>query len=374
MRILADSGISGVAERFAHLGAVERCPGRAIGRASLVGVDILLVRSVTRVDRALLEGSAVRFVGSATSGCDHIDRDWLARSGIGFAHAPGANAFAVVEYVLGAIAAAGARLEALLAGGRLGVVGYGRIGRALARCAGQLGIRCLAYDPWLAPAADSRLVGMERVLGCEVVSLHAELTQREPWPSHHLLDAPKLAAMAGNCLLVNTGRGALIDNRALLDALRARPRWPVALDVWEGEPNIDAELLRRCLLATPHIAGYSHDGKLKATEMLLAAACEFLGRAPPPAARAPARPALTVPSGLRGAALLRFLLRHCHDIQRDDALLRGQLRRVGFDGLRAGYRLRRELSAHVVANPEELEPEQARILRALNCNPRREPA
>ena len=148
--LLADENIPAVDTYFGAFASIRRVAGRTLDHSQLQGVDLLLVRSVTRVDEALLRGSAVKFVGTATSGFDHIDRDYLAQHNIGFAHAPGSNANSVVEYVLAAIAAVEDKLELLLAGGSIGIIGYGVIGKAVAARFDALGIRCRIYDPWLA--------------------------------------------------------------------------------------------------------------------------------------------------------------------------------------------------------------------------------
>ena len=237
---------------FAVLGEVQLVDGRGLSAADLAVDDLLLVRSVTRVDEALLKGREPCFVGSATSGTDHLDRAWLRQAGIPFAYAPGCNANSVVEYVFSAISHCPGILEKLLNGGCLGIVGYGVIGRALqARCA-QLGIHVLVNDPWL---ESTQLTTLEEVLDCDVVTLHAALTDRQPWPSRHLLGTRELRLLKPGSLLINAGRGPLIDSQALLAYLRAERPATVVLDVWEHEPAVDAALMALCRYATPHIAG-----------------------------------------------------------------------------------------------------------------------
>lgn len=358
LRIVADANMRGVEAVFAGYGEIERVEGRGLGPRQVAGADVLLVRSVTVVDSALLEGSGVRFVGTATSGLEHVDRRYLADSGIRFAHARGANANSVVEYVLAAIAASGDYLERLLGGASLGIVGQGHVGRALADCARALGIDLRVSDPWLEPAPRDA-AALEEVLACEVVCLHSSLTRRSPWPSYHLLGNEALGAMARDTLLVNASRGAVVDNAALLAQLAARGGPRCVLDVWEHEPALNRELLAAVALGTPHIAGYSLDAKLEATRMLGHALADAFDLAPPAAdAGSPPVAALSAPDGLSGAALLRHLLAGRYDIGADDRALREALAGQGreaaaaaFDRLRRDYPERRELRGSPVFAP-----------------------
>lgn len=375
LTVLADENIPAVEQFLGAFARVKRVNGRSLDRAQLEGVDVLLVRSVTRVDETLLRGSAVTFVGTATSGFDHIDREYLARGGIVFSHAPGANANSVVEYVLAAIAAVGDTLERLLAGGTVGIVGYGIIGRAVAARFEALGIRCRIHDPWLARDTVPHAADLHTVLDCDVISLHAELTREQPWPSHHLIGMRELRRLRPAALLINASRGAVVDNAALLEHLAAQPGGRhTVLDVWEGEPRIDTALLAKVTLGTAHIAGYSLDGKLQATRLL----CEAVARQfclPPLSPHGPAEavPALPVPGKLSGAALVRHLVQSRYDIFLDDALLRQAVAGeqdpagtgAGFDLLRKSYRDRRELAGTAVAGLSA--PDQLALVRGLGC-------
>ena len=374
LRILADENIPKADTVFAPLGTVRRIAGRAIEAAMLADTDVLLVRSVTRVDSRLLGDSPIRFVGSATSGTDHLDREYLDRRGTGWAHAPGANANSVVEYVLSAIACVGDKLEQVLGGAPVGIIGYGHIGKALASRLRALGIDYRIYDPWLAQSSIDRPAPLERVLQAGVIAVHCELTDRRPWPSRHLLGERALSTIPPDTLLINASRGAVLDNRAL-HAQLTRGRGPVAvLDVWEGEPTIAAELLRQVRLGTPHIAGYSQDGKLEATRMLFRAACRHLGvSANPGLPGVSSAPLITLPEGLQGPELLRHLLQsHC-DIPRDDRALRQatlgvdvRLAASGFDRLRRHYPPRRELRGALIDGGHLAEPNIG-LVQALGC-------
>jgi erythronate-4-phosphate dehydrogenase len=373
LTLLADENIPAL-EHYLDGGIqVRRTEGRRIRPELLSDVDILLVRSVTRVDEALLAGSSLRFVGTATSGVDHIDRDYLEQRGIAFAHAAGANANSVVEYVLCAIAAVGDRLERLLDGGEVGIVGCGCVGRSLAGRLGALGIGRRVYDPWLAqetvPAADS----LESVLECEVVSLHPELTRLAPWPSYHLIGAGALSRMRPDALLINTSRGQVLDSAALFARLERDDGLQAVLDVWEPEPAINPTLLERLALGTPHIAGYSRDGKLRATRMLAQAVAEhFQLSMPAGACPENGTPAIRVSGPASPAGLMRSLLASRYDIREDDRQLRRVARAgatdigAGFDRLRRTYRERRELAGSRVSGGDGTGAHRA-LVEALGC-------
>ena len=374
MRVLADENIPGLEQLLGPEADVRRCSGRRLERADLDRVDALLVRSVTRVDGSLLAGSPVAFVGTATSGFDHVDRSCLESANIGFAHAPGSNANSVVEYVLTAIAAIGDTLERLLDGARVGIVGGGHVGTALARRRAALDIDYCVYDPWLPEGEVAHAADLSQVLRCDIVTLHCELTREAPWPSEHLIDRAALGHIGTGGLLINTSRGPVVDNRALLRHLGERGGPGVVLDVWEGEPDIDPRLLDSVALGTAHIAGYSLDAKWLASRMICQALAGHFGFAPPEGTGATpgAPPAVAVPEGLSGAPLVRFLLRARYDILRDDALLRGAIAGAGrlearerFDLLRRDYRQRRELAASRVYGP--LGPEARALVHALGC-------
>lgn len=324
------------------------------------------MRSVTRVDDQLLGDHALKFVGSATSGLDHIDREALARRDIPFAYAPGSNADSVIEYVLSAIANCGDKLERLVAGAELGIIGYGNIGARLRQRLSLLGIKCRVYDPWLMDEDYPGLVSLAEVLACKVISLHAELTRREPWPSYHMLDREQLSRLRPDALLINAGRGELINPVALQELLESDPSRQIVLDVWEGEPCIDSSLLLLSRFATPHIAGYSFDGKLLATHMLYLALCKQLGLAVFHREPRRSRKFVAVPPGLEGCALLRWLLEQTYDINRDDADLRAAMP-DGFDRLRRDYPRRRELGAYSITNSDELTPQSRQLCAAMGC-------
>ncbi len=356
MRILADENMPLVEAFFSSIGEVQRVPGRAMTAAQVRDVDILLVRSVTTVNQALLDQSRVRFVGTATIGTDHIDRAWLGEQGIAFSSAPGCNAEAVADYVLASLLHLAEREGVALQARTVGVVGVGNVGGRVASRLQALGVPCLLNDPPRAARGEGGGVALERVLvEADVLCLHTPLVCDGPWPTRHLLNEARLAALRPGTWLLNAGRGAVVDNQALKRRLAQRPDLAVVLDVWEPEPGLDPELAAQVDLATPHIAGYSLEGKLRGTEMLYRALCAHLGRPVEHSLeRLMAPPALAsvrLDPQAEGQSLLLRLARLCYDPRNDDERLRRTLRAgeaeraQAFDRLRREYPVRREFSS-----------------------------
>lgn len=371
-RIVVDENILAGAACFGQFGEVQTAPGRRLGAADVKDADALIVRSVTPVNAALLAGSQVRFVGSATIGTDHIDADWLARAGIAWASAPGCNAPSVVDYCLSALCVLEGVLETLLARrGRVGIIGYGNVGSRLHRRLRALGIDCIAFDPFLDAERCPVLAPLPEVLGCDVVSLHTPLTTGGPHPTRHLLDVAQLSRLPRAAVLLNAGRGEVLATAALRELVRRRPDVRLVLDVWENEPRIDPDLLEACRIGTHHIAGYSADGKLRGLEMVAQAYARFLGvgyRGFPLPVELQRAPELRVDAGAANAELIRQAVLQCYDVRVDDAALRGiaaagDAAGEGFDGLRKHYRLRRELGHCRLRPSAALSVAQANALR-----------
>lgn len=373
MHIVADENIPLLDEFFAAFGSIRRLPGRAIAAADVRDADLLLVRSVTRVDRALLEGSRVRFVGTCTIGTDHLDLDYFAEAGIAWSSAPGCNARGVVDYVLGSVLTLAEREGVDPATRVYGVVGAGQVGGRLVELLRGLGWQVWVCDPPRQAAEGGDFVDLERIVAeCEVISLHTPLDAG----TRHLFDGARLAALKPGAWLINASRGAVVDNAALRQLLPQRPDLKAVLDVWEGEPQADVELAALCQLATPHIAGYSLDGKLRGTAQIYQACCRALGL-PEQVRLADLLPApwlseVTLDGTADPAWALAALCRAVYDPRRDDADFRRSLigdaeaRRAGFDRLRKHYPMRRELDGLRVRLQGEA-PELATLVRALGA-------
>ena len=268
MKIVADANIIEIGSSFREFGELVLIPGRKISNADLVDADALLVRSVTRVDRSLLDGTAVRFIATASSGVDHIDLDYLADQDIGFADARGSNANAVVDYCFAALAFALLKQKIAVAEIEVGIIGGGRVGGLFARKLAGLGIAHRVYDPFL-QERDGHCRSLEQAMQCKVVSLHVPLTHAGAHPTANLVGAQQLESLPDAAVLINTCRGAVVDERALSEFLAHRADITTVFDVWENEPDIDTSLALRVDIATPHIAGYSQPAKAAATESIL---------------------------------------------------------------------------------------------------------
>jgi len=375
VKIVADENIPRVSEAFGSLGEVTLVSGRGLRPGQVRDADILLVRSVTRVDEALLGSSRVRFVGSATIGFDHVDRAYLASRGIGFATAPGSNATSAAEYVVSALLVLSQQQGFRMAGKTVGIIGCGNVGSRVRARLTALGAECLVNDPPLqAAGGPGGFVTLDAALGCDIVTVHVPLELGGSHPTWHLIDADALARLRPGTVFLNTARGAVADNAALLDALTMRDDLTVVLDVWEGEPSIGLPLLERVALGTPHIAGYSLDGKLRGTGMIYRAACEFLGEPVSWDVRSALPPVspvdVTAAAGGDGETLVRAAVLGCYDVRVDDEHLRrllelpAQERPAYFDRLRREYPVRREFAATPLVHGP-LTGEQQRMLAGL---------
>jgi len=361
MLIVADENIPFVREVFSRLGEVRTLPGRRLVPRELRDAEMLLVRSVTRIDEAFLEGSRVRFVGSATIGTDHVDLDALRARGIAFAAAPGSNAQSVAEYVCAALLVLEERGALSLSGARIGVIGVGNVGSRVVKVALALGMTPLVHDPplersegvralgALGPGAPREFVPLREILeSSDVVTLHVPLERSGPYPTWHMVDERFLDALKRGAVLLNTSRGAVADGEALARYARSGRLGPLVLDVWENEPRLDPGLVELAALATPHIAGYSFDGKLAGTRMIYEAACAFLGVRPEwPAGLVPQEELVTRLERPRALDAVRV----SYDIEADDRRLRECMRAGSederaalFDRLRRDYPVRREFA------------------------------
>ena len=365
MQFVVDEEIPFGREAFSHLGSVTLLPGRAMTREALREAHALIVRSVTKVDATLLADTNVQFVGTATTGVEHIDREYLAARDIGFAAALGCNANAVAEYVLTALLVTAHAKGLVLSGKTLGIIGAGRIGSLVAAKAPALGLRTLLHDPPLARATgDQRYRPLAETLQADFVTLHVPLTLDGPDATFHLIGADELAHMATSSILINTARGEVVDNAALLKALTGETLGGAVMDVWEREPAIDWNLLNHVTLGTPHVAGYSSDAKINGTVMLYYACCRFWGIepswSPPPDLPTTLAP-VTVPhlafdaDGKDFQTLAHDIITTLYDLPGDHARMQDALavpeplRPQAFDLLRRDYPHRREFAVSPIS-------------------------
>jgi erythronate-4-phosphate dehydrogenase len=331
-------------------------------------VDALIVRSVTRVSEPLLAGSSVKFVGTATIGCDHVDLEYLRSRGIAFASAPGSNATSVAEYVVAALLRSAAARRRSLEGSTLAVIGVGNVGARVAQKAEAIGMRCALNDPPRQRVSrDVTFVALdEAVAGAEYVTLHVPLESTGPDRTVGMAGRAFFDGMRAGAVFLNTSRGPVVDETALAAALESGHLSHAVLDVWQREPDIDAHLVERVFLATPHIAGYSFDGKVRATIMIVQALGQWLQRPedldlssvmPPFGRRVDLSEAPSY--GSDDEDLLRIAVSSAYDIAEDDRALRRAMTMAApgaeFDLLRKNYRQRREFHHTTIVLPKRKE-------------------
>ena len=357
MLIVADSKIpylEGVFEPYADMRYLD--PGE-ITPETVRDADALIIRTRTKCDAALLEHSRVEIIATATIGTDHIDTDWCGTHGVMWENAAGCNAASVAQYMTSALLRVSLRHGLDLRGKTLGIIGCGNVGTKVAAAAAALGMNVLVNDP---PRAEREgnigFVPLERIQqDADFISLHVPLTHSSPHRTFHLADGEFFRNLRKQPFFFNTSRGDVTDGNALKDAIVTNRIAGAVLDVWPGEPDIDRGLLSLAELATPHIAGYSTDGKANGTSMAVRAVAKHFGIEPllnflPAEIPAPANPVVTLdpasPHPLADAVFASY------DVAEDDAALRAAPEK--FESLRGSYRVRREFPAYTVRSDKPM--------------------
>lgn len=350
MKIVADENLAFTDYFFAEFGEIHQAAGRTLTQQDLQQADVLLVRSVTKVNEQLLHDTAVKFVGSATIGTDHLDIKALENQGIDWSNAAGCNAQAVAEYVITALLHV--KPELLDAGQNfcLGIVGLGNVGTRLAYMAKLLGWRIIGCDPFVSRDEIEQVDFSTLLEQADAVSIHVPLTQTGEHPTYHLFNQQRLALMKPTAILINSARGPVVEEAALIADIEQNSRL-VVLDVFEHEPKISAQLLDHVTLVTPHIAGYSLEGKARGTQMIYEAFCQRFGFQAEKAFETQLLIGENYFEGKPLSQVLKDKLTAIYDIARDDANLRaclknGMVDQPSFDHLRKTYPLRREWAAH----------------------------
>lgn len=344
MKIVIDEKIPYLYDALQQMGhSVHALPGDEITKNHLIDAEALFVRTRTRCNASLLDGTAVRFIGTATIGYDHIDAVYCKEEGIEWTNAPGCNANAVLQYVQSVIYAWARDNSCPLAGLSLGVVGVGQIGSRVERWARSVGMNVLLNDPPREACGEQGFSSLADVAAqCDIITFHPTLSKRGLYPSFHLADSALLASLQHCRLLINASRGPVVDNEALLAALVDGKLQSAAIDVWEGEPHLNLSLLQHAYIATPHIAGYSAEGKINATCQVLEAFARFSGYGLElPIAR------LSTPLNpiVKAASEAEALLTIYNPL--DDTVALKQAPEM-FEALRNNYNLRREPSAYKI--------------------------
>ena len=366
LKIIADDAIPflrGVFEPFAQ---VTYLPGAAIAGADLKDTDALIIRTRTKCNAKLLAGTGVRIIASATIGMDHVDAAGCEKLGIRCVNAPGCNSSSVAQYMVSVLMAESAETGGSLSGRTLGIVGAGHVGKKVAAAASALGMKVLLNDPPRARAeGPSGFVSLDRILAeSDYITMHTPLNRDYPDRTYHLADEDFFLKAARTPFFINASRGPVTDQNALKSALITGRIRGAALDVWEDEPDIGQELLDMVRIATPHIAGYSADGKAAGTAMAVRAVAEFFGLGEladfrPEGVPAPDSPVLTVST----EHPVESAVFSAYDVRRDDAALRKDP--GSFERLRAHYPVRREFPAYRIGNADRISGAARSVLRSL---------
>lgn len=369
IKIVADNKIPFLKGALESVAQMVYLPGAEISREHLMDADALIVRTRTLCNASLLEGTSVKFIASATIGHDHIDKDYCQRNGITWTNAPGCNAGSVVQYMSSALGHIIRHTDTSFQKITLGVIGAGHVGGHLAELATTLGMKTLVNDPPRARAEGPKgFCSLEELLEqSDVVSLHVPLTIEGPDKTFHLADKAFFEKMKQGAWFINTSRGEVAKTEALLEAIQSRKLSGAILDVWENEPGIDLNLLSLATIATPHIAGYSADGKANGTAMSVRALSRFfnlgLDTLMPQAIPFPASPLLSLPPKVESKEDIFFLLSlQAYNIFADDRALRHDP--SAFERLRGEYPIRREPHALKVRAINQSHENQA-FIRAL---------
>jgi len=367
MNLLVDENIAFAKEAFSEFGKTTLVDGRSLTNKNAKEADVIIVRSITQVNEELLKNSKVRFVGTATIGTDHIDLEYLKRRDITFADAKGCNADSVAEYVFVALLKVASEKNIFLNGKSISVIGVGNIGSRIVRLAESLGLIVLKNDPPLERKGIGRnYVSLDDALQADIISIHVPMSHEGIDKTFHLLKENNLKKIKSGTVIINTSRGAVIDNIALLSE-SVKKEFNLILDVWENEPSINSDLLAKTKIATPHIAGYSIEGKVNGTKMIYNSLCKFLNvnYAWEPKLPQIEGKDLQLSNSKSSEEKLFKLFSSIYDIENDDAGLREisnyKLSEQGgyFDLLRKSYPVRREFSnfmVHISYNQQHLKP------------------
>ncbi len=370
MNLIVDENISFAEEAFSQFGKVKLLHGRKITKEEINAADILIVRSITKVNKELLEDTPIKFVGTATIGTDHIDLEYLKKRNIFFKDAAGCNADAVAEYVFTAISHFAFKNSYSIEDKIIGIVGMGNIGSRIARLAENIGMPIIKNDPPLErKLGNTGFSNLEKILTADIVTFHVPLNPDGIDKTYHLMQEEELLKLKDDVVLINASRGQVIANDDLEKILN-RKRLFVNLDVWENEPGINPNLLNQTNLATPHIAGYSLEGKVNGTKIIYDSLCNYLNIHP---TWSPVLPKISdneikidYDGNLTNA--LYKILNKVYPIKEDDNGLRKAVqmdskdRAVYFDKLRKNYPLRREFSNYKI----KVTNADAKFVKVLN--------
>jgi erythronate-4-phosphate dehydrogenase len=370
MRIIIDENIAFAEEAFTPFGKVGLYPGREITNDILKDADALIVRSVTVVNETLLKETKVKFVGTATIGWDHLDTRYLDKNNIFYTSAAGCNSDAVAEYVTAALYDIAARRSLSLKGKKIGLIGAGNIGTRVARIASSIGMEVKLNDPPLARESKSdKYLPLAELFDSDIITLHVPLNPDGEDKTYHLFNKDNLQLLKDNIIFINTSRGPVVDNDILPRFIKEKGLISV-LDVWENEPMLNKELLSLTEIASPHVAGYSVEGKINGTIMIYNALCNFAGYDPGWKYQTP--PPVEEPIRAEDKGTLEeqidSVIKSTYNVRKDDTELRKALDMeirfipAYFDLLRKKYPLRKQFFNYKVSFPS---PDTLKILKGI---------
>lgn len=348
MKIIADNKIpflKGVLEPY---GEVAYLPGAKIAKADLLDADGLIVRTRTKCKREILEGTNVKFIATATIGFDHIDGAYCDSTGITWTNAAGCNSSSVAQYIASTILNLAVEKKFSLSDMTIGIVGVGNVGSKVAKFAKTVGMKVLLNDPPRARReGETGFVSLEKILSdSDIITFHVPLSMDGPDKTYHMAEEKFFSAMKRCSFFINSSRGEVVGTEALKKLLKCRPGISAILDVWENEPDIDREMLGLAKFATPHIAGYSTDGKANGTAMSVQVLAKFFGISKLEnwyPADVPKPPVTVIKIDCAGKSKEQILLeavKFTYDVREDDKRLRAAPET--FEKLRETYPLRRE--------------------------------
>lgn len=342
MKVIIDNKIPFIQEAIHQIAdEVIYAPGKDFSPALVKDADALIIRTRTRCNRALLQGSSVRFIATATIGFDHIDTEYCREAGIAWSNAPGCNSASVAQYLMSSLLLLQLIRGKQLQGLTLGIIGVGNVGTKIIQVAQELGMRVLLNDlPRQDKEGNANFNSLQTLAEeCDILTFHVPLYKEGKYKTLHLADDAFFRSLKRRPVIINTSRGEVIETNALLNALENNLISDAIIDVWENEPDINLTLLNKAFLGTPHIAGYSADGKANATRMSLDALCRFFHlkadyRITPPE---PGNP--VIHAATPAEAYLQM-----YDPRRDSEALKAHPEL--FETLRGDYPLRREKEAY----------------------------
>ena len=353
IKIVADNKIPFLKGALDQVADLAYLPGKEVSAADVREADALITRTRTCCDASLLEGSSVKFIATATIGFDHIDTEYCDRKGISWTNAPGCNSCSVEQYILSVLLNIASQESFELKSKTIGIIGVGHVGSKVEKIARALGMRVLLNDPpRVRTEGPGGFVHLEKILAeADIITLHVPLNVKGEDQTYHLAGHDFFGQLSKKVLLINSSRGEVVDSVALKAALQDQKLAGAVLDVWEGEPGIDLELLDLARIATTHIAGYSTDGKAKGTSMSVQAVSRFFGLGfdnwYPDMLPAPEHPEITLDgTGTNMQEMLLDVVNRSYNVMEDDRRLRESPER--FEELRGTYPIRREPVAFLV--------------------------